>query len=250
MELQDIVLKIKYLMRLAKSANENEAANALFLAKKLMEKHGLLEADVEEKEEKPIYTDEQMFHNAVEPKEWEDILAVAVADKYECYVIKEKCVTSSGDMSFKYFAYGDDADIIFVKAVFNHLFSQMVSAISMNCRDRGELYVDSYSEGLVSAVRTNIMFEDFNMPGLVEVKAKEDDPGPALVKTEEVREKPPIEEKTQTRSNKKEKPLDIMAYFKGEGDGRDIHLNDDGDYAPNELVDGIDLSHLFDDGGK
>ncbi len=246
--MEAVVLKIKYLMRLAKSANENEAANALAMAQKLMEKHGLSDSDVEEKEEKPVYTDDQMFHSAIEPKEWEDILAVAVADKYECYVIKEKCITSGGDISFKYFAYGDDSDIVFVKAVFHHLHSQMISAISMNCRDRGQLYVDSYSEGLVSAVRTNIMFEDFNMPGLVEAKVKEDDPGPALVKTEEVRDKPPIEEKTQTRSDKKEKPLDIMAYFKGEGDGRDIHLSDDGEYAPNDLVAGIDLSHLLFDG--
>ncbi len=233
-------------MRLAKSANENEAANALAMAKRLMEKHGLSDADVEEKEVKPIYTDDQMFHNAIEPKEWEDVLAVAVADKYECYVIKEKCITSSGDISFKYFAYGDDTDIIYVKAAFNHLHSQMASVISMNCRSRGELYINSYSEGLVSAVQLNIMFEELKMPGLVSTKAKEDEPGPALVKVDVVKEKPPIEEKTQTRSDKKEKPLDIMAYFKGEGDGKDIHLDANGEHAPRNLTTEIDLKHLFD----
>ncbi len=246
--MEQIILKIKYLMRLAKSANENEAANALSMAQKLMEKHGLSDSDVEEKEEKPVYTDDQMFHETILPKEWEDVLAVAVADKYECYVIKEKCVTSSGDTSFKYFAYGDETSILYVKAVFNHLHSQMVSVISMNCRSRGDLYVDSYSEGLVSAVQLNIMFEEFKMPGLVTAKAKEDDSGPALVKAEVVKEKPPIEEKTQTRSDKKEKPLDIMAYFKGEGDGKDIHLDADGEHMPRKLTTEMDLSQLF--GGK
>lgn len=243
--MEHIILKIQYLIRLSKSSNENEAANALTMAQKLCEKHSIKLEDIEEKEEKPVYDDNQLFHENPESLEWVDMLAFAVADKYDCYIIKEANLASTGETIYKYFAYGDEVDSLYVKKVFELLYQQMLSSISMKTRGRGKLYIESYSEGLVNGVKVNLAFEDFEMPGLVELKSSEIE-GPALVKTEtEEKAPPPIKEKENVKKDK-EKPLDILAYFKGEGDGRKIHISDDiDDLADSNLMVGIDLSQLF-----
>lgn len=246
--MEAIILKIKYLLRLSKSANENEAANALAMAQKLMEKHGIDSAAVEEKEEKPVYTEEQLFHESDKSLEWVDMLAFAVADKYDSYVIKEETTTSTGEVLYKYFVYGEEVDSLYVKKVFELLYKEMSSAISMHTRDKGQLYTDSYSEGLVNGVKVNLAFEDFEMPGMVEVKTEKVE-GPAIVKVEgEEKPEPPLKERQDVKKGK-EKPLDILAYFRGEGDGRKIHIDNDSDFElENDLMVGVDLGRLFPDG--
>ncbi len=242
--MEHIILKIKYLMRLAKSANENEAANALAMAQKLMEKHGIKEAEVEEKEEKPVYTDDQLLFQTNSLLEWIDQLTFAVADKYDCYIIKEENTASTGEKIFKYYVYGDDTDAIYVKEVFACLHSQMQAMIDKTIVGRGKLFVDSYCEGLVHGVKVNLMFEDFELKGMVEVKKEE---GPGLTKVEAEKREPPLKEKQEVKTASKEKALDIMAYFRGEGDGRNIHIGEaDSEYVP-DLMHGIDLSNLFKD---
>ena len=244
--MEHIILKIKYLMRLSVSANENEAANALSTAQKLMEKHGITEEQVSEKEAKPIYTDDELLHQDFEEFEWIDQLTFAIADKYDCYIIKEKTAASTGNNLFKYFVYGDATDSIYVKRVFELLHKEMIAMIVKSTVGRGKLFIESYSEGLTNGVKVNLMFEDFEMTGLVEVKeSKEDEP--ALVKVDgEDRLAPPLKEKQEVKKSGREKPLDIMAYFRGEGDGRNIHIGnrDDLDVAPDLMV-GLDMSRLF-----
>ncbi len=231
-------------MRLAASANENEAANALAMAQKLMEKHGITAEAVEEKEVKPVYTDEELLFQSESNLEWIDQLTFAVADKYDCYIIKEKITASTGDEVYKYYVYGEDVDAIYVKEVFKLLHSQMVSVIDKNTIGRGPLFITSYCEGLVHGVKVNLMFEDFELKGMVETKTEA---GPGLTKVEVDKKEPPLKEKQEVKKASQEKPLDILAYFRGEGDGRKIHIGEaDSDNVPN-LLTGMDLSQLFKD---
>lgn len=224
MEKPAAIEKVKLLMRLAASAPENESANAKRMADNLIEKFGLTLEEYEEKEVKPVYTDDELLFATQDVSEWAAILALTVANKYDCFVIQEENVSSLGDKEFKYFVYGNDADVICCKMLFAFVKDEIDKAVEKNCKGRGQLYITSYCEGLVNGIRINIETEDFAVEGMVVQKEAEECPKEAMVKTEEKKDKEDIPIKEKVQLNKKEKPLDIIAYFTGEGHGRKIHI--------------------------
>lgn len=217
--------KIKLLLALSKSPNENEASNAAAMALKLIEKFGVTDAQLQEIEasDKPIYTDDDLLLETPTLADWKNILALVVAKKYDCYAIMEESLSSTGEQSFKYFVYGEPSDVIIAKQLFNYVYGEIDKLIESVCKYRGELFRDSFAEGAVNGARINIEYENFIVNGIVVAKEKEVPKEDAIATVEKAPIKPPAIER-KTKVSNEEKPLDIIAYFTGEGCGRNIHI--------------------------
>lgn len=219
------IVKVKLLIRLSNSPNENEAAAAKNRAEKLIEQFGLLEEEYKEVEEKPVYSDDDLLFETQDDLDWINILALAVGNKYDCLIIREENVASTGDRVFKYFVYGDSSDTMCTKMLFGFVKKEIDATVSMHCRGRGDLYISSFCEGVVNGVKINIETEDFHIEGMTVAKSVDEEPKEALVKPEEPKKnKEDIPIKERKNVSKDRKPLDIMAYFEGEGFGRKIHI--------------------------
>lgn len=79
-----IIAKVKKCLALAMSANEHEAAAALRQAQKLMEIHGITDADVAEAD---IEDAVARGVKAGNPARWETLLALSVRDAFGCETI-------------------------------------------------------------------------------------------------------------------------------------------------------------------
>lgn len=244
--------KIKLLLNLAKSPNENEAATAAAMALKLIEKFNITDEQLQDIEasDKPIYTDDNLLLETETLADWKNILALVVAKKYDCYAIQEENVLSTGERSFKYFVYGEDEDVTIAKQLFNYVYGEITKLVNNKCFGRGDLFLDSFAEGAVNGVRINIEYENFSVTGIVKAKETvEEVKKDVLAPIEKAPTKPPAIENKTNVSNK-EKPLDIMAYFQGEGFGRDIHIGvkEKNNYLENEddyIIDASILAKLL-----
>lgn len=224
MDKEAAIEKVKLLKRLAASPEEHESNNAKVLADKLIERFNLLPEEYEEKEEIQAYNDDDLLFTSPIQEEWSSTLALVISRKYDCLIIEEQNLAGTGETYFKYFVYGNSEDVAICKLLYNFISSKIEESVSENCYGRGDLYISSFKEGLVNGVRINIETEDFHIKGIVK-SSEEEVPKAALVSQEKKnKEDLPIKEKTQV--NKKEKPLDLIAFFTGEGCGRKIHIGD------------------------
>jgi len=254
MEKPAAIQKVKLLFRLAASAPEHESATATAMAQQIIAKFGLVPEEYEVKEVKPLYgdSDDDLLFSTPTEIEWKSILALVVGTKYDCFIIKEENIASTGDRVLKYFVYGDESDVLMTKGLFKFVDAKIDQLISQHCRSMSELYISSFGEGAVNGVRVNIEYETFNMPGLVKTTPKvETEVGSvAIAKIELEKKEAPLKDKTQVGN--KEKPIDIIAYFTGESYGRDIHIG--ALFGDRELPDRLpyilncaDLSKIFDE---
>lgn len=220
------IRKVKLLYRLTASAPEHEAANATSKAQELISKFELAPEEYEEQIEKPIYTQDDLLYESKEVIDWKRIIALATTYKFDCFVIQEEQVASTGDKNYLYFIYGYPDDVTIARHLFNFVCNQIEILITKNCAGRGKLFTSSYSEGVVDTVKINIEYEDYHVEGLVKQaaveEAKELAPVQALAKTESPKEKP-ITAAVDIGKND-QRPLDIVAYFRGQADGRNIHI--------------------------
>lgn len=222
--------KIKLLLELSKNnPNENEAANAALLAKKLIEKFKVSEAQLQEIEnsDKPIYSEENLLIEVEKLEDWINILALVCSKKYDAWAIQEENIAQIDNYTkrtYKYFVYGDPDDVLMAQYLFNYIYPILKKTIEDHCEGEDVLFKESFSEGLINGVRTNIEYEQMSMEGMVKKSPEPEDPKPdAVAKVEKAPfQAPPIERRTNVRS--KEKDIDPYAYFEGQSVGRDIHI--------------------------
>jgi hypothetical protein len=243
--------KIKFLLNLAKSPNENEAAAAAAMAQRLIAKFNVTDSQLSEIEgsDKPIYTDDNLLHESSTLEDWKKLLALIVTKKYDCYAIQEDNIATTGEQVFKYYVYGDPEDVVISKELFKYVYGEIDNVIKTKCApNRGKVYRDSFCEGLIKGVRDNIEYEDFAITGTVrhapvQPEVKSD----VLAPVEKAPIKPPaIDKKIPTKSND-EKPIDIMAFFIGESLGKDIHI-DSMKTKTRQLRRTVDVSDTIDTG--
>ena len=237
---EDAINKVKLLLALTKSPNTNEAANAQTLADKLIAKYELQEPEYKS-DDKPSYdTSDNLLFEEVILTEWRGIVAIACANKYDCSIIREDATattTIDTTTTYRYYVYGDDTDVIQTRLLFQFVASRIDDLMLTYCRGKSNLYEQSFGEGAANGVKDNIAYETFAVEGMVKTEAVEEvQPRESLVKTSDAiaKPEPPIKE-TKT-INTREKPIDIVAYIRGEKLGGNIHI---GDY--------IDDDHLLDD---
>lgn len=143
--------------------------------------------------------------------------------------MQEEIVPVEGLHEFSYFAYGDPEDVVNVQFVY-HVFSKRIEElIEKKCPGRGPLYVDSYAEGVVEAVKSNIYWEGIDIPEInpdqkTEQKEKILEPGENKLSKPKTEKEKPANQSVDVGNNSK--PLDINAYWRGMSDGSKLHLQD------------------------
>jgi hypothetical protein len=236
--------KIKLLLNLATSSNENEAASARERAQKLIDKFQVSPEELEKLslDETPIYTDENLLLEIEDFSDWMATLALIVAKKYDCHAIQERILLTTGATVYKFFIYGEDGDVEIGKMLYSYVFDKINEVINSTNND-DSLYRSSFGEGAVDGVRNNIQYENFNVNKIVKVAVEDDtvhkvdaiaiaDKGP----------KPPPAIEKRTNLSENEKPINIMAYFKGVKAGESIHLN-----SSEYNVKDLDMLEVFED---
>jgi len=106
-----IVDKIKKLLSLGTSPNENEAKAALNMAAKLAEEHGLAVSEIDQ--ETGEITD-VLFSSTVVPnnryKVWEGNLAGCISKCFETKIYRKKCNPANGRVDLAYVFVGTETD--------------------------------------------------------------------------------------------------------------------------------------------
>jgi hypothetical protein len=210
-----ILNKIKLLLKLTQSPEENEASAAQRLADSLIEKHSVTPEELEGlKDPKPLYGDNEALFQTIGLVSWRQQLALIIAQQFDCQVVQEKLVPSEGPIQFHYFAYGADEDVKIVQQSYHDFVGKVEQLVVENCRGRGTIYIDSYCEGVVDAIKENIALDGIPRPKKQEPTKQEEVPGLTVVNQAISVPKPkPAETSADVREGSCVK--DVMAYFKG-----------------------------------
>jgi len=222
-----ILNKVKLLLRLATSPNPHEAESARKLAEGLIDKHGITPEELESlKDPKPLYSEEEKIFSTIGIVSWRRQLALAIGKHFGCQIVEEELVPAEGPHPFHYYGYGEPEDVEKVKLAFTAFAHQVEHLIDTQCLVRGPVYIDSYTEGVTDAIKQNILMFGIDLPE----KRKTISPtkkdavtmtGDAITKPERPQ---PAERHVDVHTGSMVK--DIMAYFKGVEDGKDLFLDD------------------------
>lgn len=226
---EQILTKIKLLLKLKESPSIHESEAAASMAANLIDKYGVTIEELEGiKDKPPVYSTDDSLFTVVGIVGWKSQLALAIAVKLDCYIIQEECVPVEGEHIYNYYVYGSNDDAKAVKLYYHSLSSKIENLIIKNCKGRGQIYISSYAEGLVQAVKQNLEYEDF-----IVVKTLTKDPNPdsstlnsggSTLTTQVKGKEKPIQESVDVNSHSLIK--DIGAYFRGIADGQRISIED------------------------
>lgn len=222
-----ILNKIKLLLKLTESPNPHEANSAQQLANKLIEKHGVNEEELESlKDPVDLYGEDEKLYTSIGIVGWRQQLALVIGTHFECQIVQVESVPTEGDHVFDYFVYGDAQDVKYVQMAFLAFSHKVEYLIDTQCLGRGPIYIASYGEGVTDAIKQNIVLYGINLPEVnKEIKKNE----AAVVQVSEGIIKPKDKpEPTEKRADVSAQSRigDIMAYFLGVEDGKDLFLQD------------------------
>jgi uncharacterized protein DUF2786 len=223
-----ILAKVKKLLNLATSSNVNEARNAQALADGLIAKYNITEDDLSSLDPKEYYGENEKLFFTIGLSTWRQQLAVSVAGFFDCQIVQEMIVPAEGVEQYTYFVYGDDDQVKDTQFVYHAFAKRINNLVDTKCLGRGPVYIDSYCDGVVDSVKWNIQMYGIDLPD-----------GRKLIKQEEEKAPPPKSNTIVKSGDNKENPTDnridiskgqlikdIMAYFKGVDDGKNLSLSD------------------------
>jgi len=223
----NILFKIKSLINLASSANENEARAALAMAEKLIAKHSVTDEELKSlQDKKEAYGEDEKLFSTIKIIGWKNQLALAVAKKYDCMIVQEESVPLQGLSEFSYYVYGEQVGLVIF--VFNALNNRVNDMVAMHCLGRGAIYVDSYCEGLAQSIKLNLEFDDLDVPKVNRQVKNKPEEAHIPKGTELVMEKSEKESPTNERVDVNSQSFikDVIAYFKGMADGSKLSLQE------------------------
>lgn len=204
--------KIKKLLALGQSTNENEARDALLKAKELMAKNKLSEADFETKESKMASVEcNDIVWTTDSGDVWMTKLCQLICDNYLCAASWR---TPRGSRTHILHIDGLDDDVELCKSVVEYAVGFVKGRIKILQRknpDRdGKVVAKSYADGFTLGLE--LAFE--------EQKEEHQEWGLVLVKPQEVQD---FENKLGTRNVRTKKvEFDPLAYMKGQRDGQNF----------------------------
>jgi len=221
-----ILAKIKKLLSLATSSNQNEASAAQALADGLMAKYNITEHDLSALDPKEYYGENEKLFFTIGLSTWRQQLSVSVAGYFDCQIVQEILGAAEGEATYTYFVYGDDDQVKDVQFVYHAFAKRINNLVDTKCFGRGPVYIDSYCDGVVDSVKWNIQMYGIDLPDGRKVFKREEEKAPppksnTIVKSGDNKENP-----TDNRIdiNKGQLIKDIMAYFKGVDDGKNLSL--------------------------
>jgi hypothetical protein len=222
-----ILNKVKLLLNLANSSNPNEADNARTMADKLIAKYNITEEELTSLEEKVFYGENEKLFVTLGIVGWRQQLALAVATYFDCQIVQEELVPAEGPHEFKYFVYGDDDQVKNTQFVYHAFTKKIDNLATTRCIGRGPIYIDSYCEGVVESVKWNIQMYGIHVPEIKKTLKEEEKAAPPTTKSI-AKSNPEKDEPTDKRVDVNSQSFirDIMAYFNGVDDGKNLSLQD------------------------
>jgi hypothetical protein len=224
-----ILNKVKFLRNLGKSSNTNEAMAANSAAEKLINKFKITDVELENMEQKPLYGSDELLYHTFSVVGWMNRLALAIAKHFDCYIVQETMTPVTGDHEYNYFVYGGEDEEEYVKFAFVSFHKKIHYLLDTKCFDRGPIYQDSYAEGIVEAIKSNIELSGIEIPEVKRPSRKienkqitADNSKQAIVLP--TKKEAPHEEKIDVKGQSLIK--DIYAYYKGIIDGQALSLQD------------------------
>lgn len=210
--MENIKEKIKKLLALSTSPNENEARAALLKAKELMAKNKLTEEDFEDREIKLVSLNSDVKWTTDSGNIWMARLCSLIADNYLC---SASWGTPRGSRTHKLVITGLDEDAELCKVVIEYAVDFVLSAIKRQQRRNAfgneKAIANSYAEGFILGLE--MAFEE----------QQEDHPewGLVVVKPQEVQD---YEKGLGTRSVRtRETEFDPLSYARGQNDGMNFN---------------------------
>ena len=148
----DIVLKIKKLLALSQSPNENEAKSALMMAQRLMVQHKISQREVDASTDKVINIETRQTDFTFTRAQWKGQLAKVIADNLCCYAYVSTYRTN------RIVFLGKDDDVSICEIVLKYAIDWIESECKRLKKTYKELYgttrgvTESYAMGFVSGL--------------------------------------------------------------------------------------------------
>ena len=171
---QDILRKIRGLLKLGESNNPNEAASAVAMAARLMERHAITEAAVELSEVAPEMAEEiKSFEEPLGVSgSWRSRLAVALARANGCSTWR-----SGNQLRI----IGRPSGAEKVRYLFAYCSHEIDRITRRNTRGEGRTYANNYRVGMVDAIDEAIKKERLAVRTEMRVEAAERGPSALVV---------------------------------------------------------------------
>jgi Protein of unknown function (DUF2786) len=226
-----ILVKVRKLIALATSSNANEATNARELADKLIAKYNITEQELASLDPKEYYGENEKLFITYGTVVWRQQLAVAVAKYFDCQIVQEEHRPAGAAENvtgeFHHYVYGDDDQVKDTQFVYHAFAKKINNLVETRCIGRGSIYKDSYCEGVVESVKWNIEMNGIDIPEIKKPIKKQEEksvsiPTNGMIKSTDKEE--PVENRRKNIDGTFIK--DIMAYFKGIDDGKNLSFKD------------------------
>jgi len=170
----DILRKVRGLLKLGESDNPHEAASATAQAARLMEKHAIKAAALELDESQPIEAEpvqdfEEPITHGRKVASWMYRLAVAITKANGCFVWQQ----TGGKLRIAGTPTGADN----VRYLFAYCSREIDRITRQNCRGEGRTYANNYRIGCVAAIAEAIERERESVRTEMRAEAKADPKG-------------------------------------------------------------------------
>lgn len=113
---ENIILKIKKLLALSKSSNQNEAQNAMLKAQKLLIKYKLSLQEIESYSIEKIKIEDFKTNQKFRGKSWKGNLAQVIADNFGCFLYYNTGSYKVHRVCF----YGKEEDVVIANIMFEY----------------------------------------------------------------------------------------------------------------------------------
>lgn len=153
MSIDAIIEKVQKLRRLARSTNVNEAAAAAAAADRLIQEHGLAEAELqaEGKTEKEVpVEDSSPLASWRRAPTWQRILATRLIQHYDCAGYM-RWAWAGGEQVLQHCVIGRPTDMSAVRYMYGWLTVEIERLAQLHC-GKGRSYLDSFRRGAVQGV--------------------------------------------------------------------------------------------------
>lgn len=217
----DIVDRVRKLLQLSQSSNQNEALAATAIANKLIAEHNISVAELEINggNVEPVVESDTFIYETGRIIPWKQSLAVILAKNYGCAIFNS--LDYSGGRKFSRLKLvGRASDI----GICNYMFAWLVTTIQTlsdaECKGKGKVFAQSYCQGFVSGIQIQLTVSKkeaesgFGVAAIVRVNSRLDEAEKWMRAQHQLKK-----EKHASHSR-----FDLAAYGQGVEAGKNIHL--------------------------
>lgn len=229
MSTQDIIEKIKGLLRLAKSIDVHEAAAAVKAAENLIAKFRIDEAELninQDQKSEPI-EDVNVIYESARRISWKSALAIVLSEHYGCAIFND-CIYDASKSKLgkinRYRLVGHQSDLDLTRFMFGWITAEIERLTKRNCKGDGHIASSSYAQGAVVGIHSQLNAAKLQ----AKIAASESNQTTALATLDNrLAESKDVLSRLHTLNKQKQyskRHIDVDAYDQGLAAGKNMHL--------------------------